>query len=410
MDFVASQFEARSEPLLRQDNVSAACADAGARVDVEGPSAERRAAPPADGLPCQYSDNCIEKEKYTPPSRVGLTPNQKRTRHKMIMAVEWMVRKHGIERVGLLTLSFGVPGSGKGSYETWALRQQAKEWDFVQKRWHSFSTNIVAKRYEDWVCVFEMHRDRVWHLHVVVATKEDIRTGTDMATLSNYKLPFRLRRGKHLRSEALAAEWRVLRETACKYRFGRVELLPVKKSGQAVGLYLGDYLVKTYNATQDGKRCRLVRFSKGINRAIGSKFSIHSLGNLIHRTRLKIAAGMLNFCDYGDFADYFGPRWNYYIKDSLAWIPMPFRFLKGAFESGLATQLLGHYALNPAAYLDDRGKEKLGDVSRALWRRFDETLGESCGVAGQRSDNDCGDDCDTADDLPDEAGDSNEPF
>jgi len=36
MDFVASQFEARSEPLLRQDNVSAACADAGARVDVEG--------------------------------------------------------------------------------------------------------------------------------------------------------------------------------------------------------------------------------------------------------------------------------------------------------------------------------------------------------------------------------------
>jgi hypothetical protein len=153
-----------------------------------------------------------------------------------------------------------------------------------------------------------------------------------------------------------------------------------------------------------------VRFSKGINQVIGSKFSIHSLGNLIHRTRLKIAAGMLNFREYGDFADYFGPRWNYYIKHSLAWIPMPFRFLKGAFESGIAGQLLAHYAANPAAFLDDRGKEKLGYVSRALWRRFNETLGESYGVAGQRSDNDCGDDSDAADDLPDKAEDSNVPF
>jgi len=95
-----------------------------------------------------------------------------------------MARKHGIERVGLLTLSFGVPGSGKWSHETWALREQAKQWGFVQKRWHSFCTHIVAKRYEDWVCVFELHRDRDWHLHVVVATKADIRNGTNLETLS----------------------------------------------------------------------------------------------------------------------------------------------------------------------------------------------------------------------------------
>jgi hypothetical protein len=30
----------------------------------------------------------------------------------VILAAEWMVAKYGIERVGLLTLSFGVPGSG----------------------------------------------------------------------------------------------------------------------------------------------------------------------------------------------------------------------------------------------------------------------------------------------------------
>jgi len=117
-----------------------------------------------------------------------------------------MVKKHGINRVGLLTLSFGVPGSGRGSEATRELREQAKDLDFVQARWHSFSSNVVTKRYEDWICVLEPHRDRVWHLHVVVSTKADIRTGTDVETLSNYKLPYWMRRGKHLRNEALAAE------------------------------------------------------------------------------------------------------------------------------------------------------------------------------------------------------------
>ena len=118
-----------------------------------------------------------------------------------------------------MTLSFGVPGSGKGSYATWELRQQAKHWDFVQKRWHSFRTNVVSVRYADWVCVFELHRDGVWHIHVVVVTQEDIRTGTDIETLSNYRLPFWQRRGKHLRNEALAAAWADLRRICCRYRF-----------------------------------------------------------------------------------------------------------------------------------------------------------------------------------------------
>jgi hypothetical protein len=76
-----------------------------------------------------------------------------------------------------------------------------------------------------------------------------------------------MRRSKHLRNDTLAAEWKALRETACKYRFGRVELLPFEKSGKAVGLCLGDYHVKTYNATQSEKRYRLVRFSKKVNQA-----------------------------------------------------------------------------------------------------------------------------------------------
>ena len=145
------------------------------------------------------------------------------------MAIEWMVKKYGLNNVGLLTLTFGVPGSGRGSQATKELREQAKDLEFVQKRWHSLNSNIIRGRYQDWICILEPQGDGVWHLHVVVVTKFDIRTGTDVETLTNYSLPAWMRRGKHLRNEALAAEWRMLREIACKYRFGRIELLPIKK-------------------------------------------------------------------------------------------------------------------------------------------------------------------------------------
>ena len=207
----------------------------------------RRRTPPrgtAAALPCQYNHDCIEKGKYQPPSRARQTPNRKKIWCKLIMAIDWKVRKHGIEKVDVLTLLFGVPGSGKGSYETWALRQQVKHWKFVQARRCSFRTNVITVRYADCVCVFEMHRDGVWHIHIIVATKEDIRTA-DVESLLNYKLPYWMRRGKHLHNEAVTAEWTDLRQICCEYRFGRVELLPVKKSGEAVGFYLGDCPVKT---------------------------------------------------------------------------------------------------------------------------------------------------------------------
>ena len=151
----------------------------------------------------------------------------------------------------------------------------------------------------------------------------------------------------------------------------------MKKTGEAVGFYLGDYLVKTYNRMAGGKRCRLVRFSQRISEAITMPFTIVGLGQLIHRTRLKMAARMLGLTDYGDFADYFGPQWNYFLKNTFAWIPMPCRFAKGAFESGVAGRVLARYAEEPKLYLDDAGKAKIDQVASELWRLFREALEEN---------------------------------
>jgi hypothetical protein len=37
-----------------------------------------------------------------------------------------------------------------------------------------------------------------------------------------------------------------------------------------------------------------------------------------------MAAGMLHFREYADFADYFGSRWHFYLGDIIAGIPMSF--------------------------------------------------------------------------------------
>jgi hypothetical protein len=342
------------------------------RENREGVEAERGGAAPASTLPCQRSNNCIEKEEENESPAESLSPYRRKCRHRLIMAVEWMVKKHGINHVGLLTLTFGVPGSGRGSQATKDLREQAKDLDFVQNRWHSLNTNIIAKRYPDWICIPEPHKDGVWHLHVVVATKADIRTGTDVETLTNYSLPAWMRRGKHLRNEALAAEWRTLREIACKYRFGRIELLPVKKTGEALARYLAAYLSKSFKVIPSGKRHRLIRFSRGLSKQINMKFSPWTLGNLIYRTRLKMTADMLHFQDYADFANFFGPRWNYYLGDLIAAIPVPMVFAKGDFERGIAAKILNDFAENPTPYLDEETKKKLVAVNSMLLRKFTE--------------------------------------
>jgi len=82
----------------------------------------------------------------------------------------------------------------------------------------------------------------------------------------------------------------------------------------------------------------------------------------------------LGFREYGDFADYYGPQWNYRLRSGIAWIPLPFRFLKGAFESGFAVTILTDFAERPELYLDEAGQKKLEDVARGLWRKLDESL------------------------------------
>jgi len=85
---------------------------------------------------------------------------------------------------------------------------------------------------------------------------------------------------------------------------------------------------KSFGLVPSGRKNRLVRFSRSLSQRFTMRFSPHTLGNLIHRTRLKLAASMLHFQEYGDFADYFGSRWHYYLGAIIAAIPVPLVFGK----------------------------------------------------------------------------------
>jgi hypothetical protein len=132
------------------------------------------------------------------------------------------------------------------------------------------------------------------------------------------------------------------------------------------------YLSKSFGLVPSCRKHRLVRYSKNLGRKITMRFSPHTLGNLIHLTRLKLAASMLHFEEYGDFADYFGPRWHFYLGDIIASIPVPWKFAKGDFESGLAAKVLRGFAAEPFAVLSKEEKAQMTAAHSVLLRKFTE--------------------------------------
>jgi hypothetical protein len=83
-----------------------------------------------------------------------------------------------------------------------------------------------------------------------------------------------------------------------------------------------------------------------------------------------MAAGMLHFREYADFADYFCSRWHFYLSDIIAGIPMPFVFVPDYFQTGIAAKVLRLYVEEPLPYLDDEMKKRMATVQSDLLRRF----------------------------------------
>lgn len=270
---------------------------AGGTIAGGGPTDSRAAA--AEGpasLPCQNSHNSTEYPCEFPPSA-------RRTAFALQVNVEAMCQRHGLEKVGFLTLTFA---------------EHILDSKQAQRRMNSLTTHVLRPRYGNTIRVIERQKSGRIHYHVLVAVGSDIRTGCDFDAFAkdDYRsAPAALRR-----------EWAFWRRTAKAYGFGRTELLPVMSTEAAIGRYVGKYISKHIEQREERDRgVRLVSYSG--ERIASTRFAWASKGAMQWRAKLGAFIHMLH--DSGAIAEptteamarRFGPRWAHYWRDNIATFP-----------------------------------------------------------------------------------------
>lgn len=162
--------------------------------------------------------------------------------------IKWMVENFGAERVGFLTLTCG--DSTPEGFKKISSRREAS------RRFNSLLTAVIRDRYQCGVTVTERHRDGGIHFHLVCVVGGDIRTGIDFEACFDKKSPDYSTAPARLR-----LEWKFWRERAVKYGFGRCQLQPMKKTGEALGFYIAKYISKGFaHRQEDDRGGRCVRY------------------------------------------------------------------------------------------------------------------------------------------------------
>jgi hypothetical protein len=184
-----------------------------------------------------------------------------------------------------------------------------------QQKWHSFLTGFIRKRFPSGMWTRERQpRSGNWHAHCVVNLGRDIKTGFPIAEVEA---------GDYRNVQAwIRSLWKELREASERYGFGRISLLPIKKSGPAAAKYFVKYLAKAHGSSKSvgEERCRLFG-TWGTKRWCYSKFSWVS--SRIFRKRLSWCAVSLGVEDCGDIANLLGREWWARLREPLLRVVLP---------------------------------------------------------------------------------------
>lgn len=119
--------------------------------------------------------------------------------------------------------------------------------------------------------------------------------------------------------KALRTLWRYLRQVLPRYRFGRHELLPVKRTGPALACYLAKYLTKDGDMPKGARRVRYIR-AQAWRMATCRMASIGPAGRC-WRAQVRRLAELCGFKSMDEIKRRFGPRWAYSLRNSLAELP-----------------------------------------------------------------------------------------
>lgn len=200
-----------------------------------------------------------------------LSGSQRKTAFALRTNAETLVRECGLNSTGFLTLTVGdyfCREHGKQIPESQNFCPCcAKSKTWRRMKFHGVNDAAEASRrinnlmkflkiiFAKGVIVTERHQTGAIHFHLIagLASGADIRTDLNFEEIR--------RRNYRSASPALRAVWRELRAVLPRYGFGRHELLPIRKTGEAVAAYISKYVEKNVcNRTAADKHKKLVRY------------------------------------------------------------------------------------------------------------------------------------------------------
>lgn len=230
----------------------------------------------------------------------------------------WLAEKpENLNCTGFATLTVGdyhCATHGKQIPEVQNLCPQCREkMKFVQifdaaeasRRFNNLNRKFLPTLFEKAVAVTERHANKAIHFHLVgiLLGRPDIRTGLDFDAVG--------KRDYRSASDELRAIWETMRDVLPRYGFGRSELLPIKKTGEAVAAYVAKYVEKNiYNRLKEDKGKKLVRYLGFKKTQLKpNEFGWGSKRATAWRCKAREVAALVGIEEPEQAKEVLGPRW-----------------------------------------------------------------------------------------------------
>lgn len=234
-----------------------------------------------------------------------LSPYHQKSAYALSSNVERFCALYGIENCAFLTLTF--PDNVKCHKE-------------ASRRFNNMNRRFLSSFYGEWIWDRERQKRGAWHYHIIIQCKGDIRTGFDWQEYLSWITDHQAGKRRRLKTgnPLLRSLWEMNNRRFPMYGFGRVELLPIRSTSEAVAKYVGKYIAKQIGQRpEEDKGVRLTGHSSGF---VASKpvFSWNTEGAKKWRKNLALFAQFACCCrDHEDFLEKAPHRWAYRYKDDI---------------------------------------------------------------------------------------------
>ena len=259
--------------------------------------------PPAPaGVP---SLDCNISDEHPPKDLPDLSPYHQKAAFALGDNVARFCTMHGIDRCAFLTLTF--PDNVADHRE-------------ASRRFNNMNRRYLSTFYGSWIWARERQKRGAWHYHLVIQCTGDIRSGFDWSEYDQWLTDYSQGKRRRLRTgnTLLRTLWEMNREAFPRYGFGRVELLPIRSTVEAVSKYVGKYIAKQIGQRADeDKGVRLTGHAKGFP-ASSPRFSWNTEGG--KRWRANLALFALHACccsNHEDFLEKAPDRWAYKFRKDI---------------------------------------------------------------------------------------------